>query len=91
LSRSYHHSAEIADAVHRIFTSRDVETDRVQRKPGRGCSARGDDFAGGVIEADVVRARSRHVATFDRDFARLPGPERAVLLGSDGGGESDRR
>ena len=53
---------------------------------------RGGDFAGGVIEADVVRARRRHVATFDRDFARLPGPERGVLLGSDGGGvETDRR
>jgi hypothetical protein len=43
---------------------------------------RGGDFADGIIEADAVRARSRHVTTFDQDFARLPGPGR-VLLGSD--------
>jgi predicted nucleic-acid-binding protein len=86
LKRSYrYHSDEIADAIRRIITSRDVQTDRVAAEVGLRMLGRGGDFADGVIEADAVRARSKHIVTFDQGFARLLGPERGVLLGSDGG------
>ena len=81
LKRAYRYSAnEIADAIRRIVTSRNVEADRVAAEAGLRMLDRGGDFADGVIEADAVRAKSQHVVTFDSDFAQLLGPERAMLL-----------
>ena len=82
LKRTYRHGAEeIAHAIRRIVTSRNVEVDRVAAEAGLRMLDRGGDFADGVIEADAVRAKSRHVVTFDSGFAQLLGPERAMLLG----------
>jgi predicted nucleic-acid-binding protein len=85
LKRAYRYQIdEIADAIRRIITSRNVEVDRPTAEAGLRMMERSGDFADGVIEADAVRAKSRHIVTFDQDFARLQGPERAVLLGAVG-------
>ncbi len=85
LKRAYRYRIEeIADAIRRIITSRNVEVDRPVAEAGLRAMERSGDFADGVIEVDAVRAKSRHIATFEQDFARLLGPERAVLLGAVG-------
>ena len=82
LKRAYRYNTnEIADAVRRIVTSRNVEADRVAAEAGLRMLDRGGDFADGIIEADAIRVKSRHVVTFDRNFAGLLGSERAMLLG----------
>ena len=40
----------------------------------------GGDFADGVIQADAIRGKCRHIVTSDRDFAGLLDPEHVVLL-----------
>jgi predicted nucleic-acid-binding protein len=85
LKRAYRYRIdEIADAIRRIITSRNVEVDRPTAEAGLRMMERSGDFADGVIEVDAARAKSRHIVTFDQEFARLLGPERAVLLGAVG-------
>ena len=87
LKRAYHYRTdEIADAIHRVVSSRNVDVDRPALEAGLRALARGGDFADGVVQLDATRARCRHFVTFDRDFARLLGPGGVILLGS---GERD--
>jgi predicted nucleic-acid-binding protein len=44
--------------------------------------AREGDFADGIVQTEAARARCRHIVTFDREFARLLGPDNVVLLES---------
>lgn len=84
LKRAYRYRSEqIADAIQRIIESRNVQVDRPAAEAGLGMLRRGGDFADGVIESDAMRARCRHIVTFDQHFARLIGPGRGVLLGSE--------
>ncbi len=84
LKRAYRYSSEhIADAIQRIIESRNVQVDRPAAEAGLRMLRRGGDFADGVIEADAMRARCSHIVTFDQHFARLIGPRRGVLLGSE--------
>ena len=84
LKRAYRYGREeIADAIQRIIESRNVEVDRPAAEAGLRMLRRGGDFADGVIEADAMRARCSHIVTFDQHFARLIGPRRGVLLGSE--------
>jgi predicted nucleic-acid-binding protein len=86
LKRAYRYGREeIADAIQRIIESRNVEVDPPAAGAGLRMLRRGGDFADGVIESDTRRARCRHIVTFDQDFARLIGPGRRVLLGSEPG------
>ena len=81
LKRAYRYrSEEIADAIRRIITSRNVEVDRPAAEAGLRMLGRGGDFADGIVHADAKRAGCRHVVTFDEDFARLLGAGHAVLL-----------
>ncbi len=81
LKRAYRYrNDEIADAIRRIIASRNIAVDRPVAEAGLNMLERGGDFADGVIKADAIRAKSRQIVTFDRDFARLLGPERAILL-----------
>lgn len=74
LRRAYRLSAtEIADAIQEIIESRNVATDRPAAETGLDLLRRGGDFADGVIRHDAERARCRHIATFDREFADLLG------------------
>lgn len=74
LRRAYRLSAaEIADAVHEIIESRNVAVDRPAAETGLDLLRRGGDFADGIIRYDADRARCRHIATFDQDFAGLLG------------------
>ena len=74
LRRAYRLSAaEIADAIQEIIESRNVAADRPAAETGLDLLRRGGDFADGVIRHDAERARCRHVATFDREFADLLG------------------
>ena len=82
LKRAYRYRAEqIAEAIRRIVTSRNVEVDRHAAESGLSTLEQGGDFADGVILVDTVRPGCRHMVTFDQDFARLLGSGRAVLLG----------
>jgi len=81
LKRAYRlTNAEIADAMQFVIESRNVEVDRPAAEMGLGMLRRGGDFADGIIQQDANRTRSRHVVTFDQDFAALLGPDRARLL-----------
>jgi len=71
---------EITAAISRVVESRNVISDRAAAEMGLIMLRRGGDFADGVIECDAMRARCRHIATFDQQFARLLDPERVVLL-----------
>lgn len=72
LRRAYRLSAaEIADAIQEIIESRNVAVDRPAAETGLVLLRRGGDFADGIIQHDADRARCRHIATFDQDFARL--------------------
>jgi predicted nucleic-acid-binding protein len=74
LRRAYRLSAtEIADAIQDIIESRNVAADRPAAETGLDLLRRGGDFADGVIRHDAERARCRHIATFDREFADLLG------------------
>jgi predicted nucleic-acid-binding protein len=85
LKRAYGYGAkEIGDAVRRIVTSRGVQLDRPAAEAGLRILARGGEFADGVIQSDASRARCRHIVTFDQDFARLFGPDQAILLDAKG-------
>ena len=64
-------AAEVADAVQEIIASRDAVVDRPAAESGLDLLRRGGDFADGVIRHEAERARCRHVATFDQDFAAL--------------------
>jgi len=82
LKRAYRYRTdEIADAIRRVVTSRNVDVDRHAAESGLGMLARGGDFADGIVQTDGTRARCRHIVTFDRDFARLLDPGGVVLLG----------
>ncbi len=70
----------VADALQQVIESRNVELDRPAAEAGLQMLRRGGDFADAIIWHDARRARCRHVATFDRDFAALLGAEHAVLL-----------
>jgi predicted nucleic-acid-binding protein len=83
LQRAYRLSnTEIADAMQFVIESRNVDVDRPAAEAGLHILRRGGDFAGGIIQHDAIRARCRHVVTFDRDFAELLGADHAVLLGT---------
>jgi len=82
LRRAYRYApAEIAAAIARIVTSRNVITDRAAAEAGLAMLRLSGDFADGIVHCDASRARCRHIVTFDRDFARLLDPARVVLLG----------
>lgn len=82
LGRAYRYTQEeIAAAIARIVSSRNVVTDRPVAEAGLAMLRRGGDFADGAVQCEANRARCRYVITFDRDFARLLGPDRVVLLG----------
>jgi len=83
LKRAYRlTNTEIADAMQFVIESRNVEVDRPAAESGLYMLRRGGDFADGIIQHDASRARCRHIATFDQDFAELLGVDRAVLLGT---------
>jgi predicted nucleic-acid-binding protein len=85
LKRTHRYSAnEIANAFREVMTSRNVEVDRLLVEAGLQMLENGGDFADGVIEAEAVRSKSRQIVTFDRDFARLLGMGRAMLLSTRG-------
>ena len=82
LKRAYRYRTnEIADAIRRVATSRNVDVDRHAAEAGLRMLAHGGDFADGIVQTDATRARCRHIVTFDRDFARLLDPGGVVLLG----------
>ena len=82
LKRAYRYRTdEIADAIRRIVTSRDVDVDRHAAEAGLGMLARDGDFADGIVQTEAARVGCRHIATFDREFARLLGPNNVMLLG----------
>jgi predicted nucleic-acid-binding protein len=74
-------AGEVATAIARIVTSRNVITDRAAAEAGLAMLRLGGDFADGVVQCEASRARCRHIVTFDRRFARLLGSDRVVLLG----------
>jgi predicted nucleic-acid-binding protein len=77
LRRAYRLSvAEVADSIREVIESRNVVVDRPAAEMGLAVLCAGSDFADGIIRHDAERARCRHIATFDRDFA--------VLLGAGG-------
>ncbi len=81
LKRAYRYRTEqIAEAIRAIATSRNVLVDRAAVEEGLRTLTQGGDFADGVVLTDTARAKCRHIATFDQDFARLAGPGRAQLL-----------
>jgi predicted nucleic-acid-binding protein len=81
LKRAYRYRTdEISDAIRRIVTSRDVDVDRHAAEAGLRMLARNGDFADGIVQTEAARTRCSNVVTFDRDFARLLGPDNAVLL-----------
>ena len=81
MKRAYRYRTdEIADAIRRIITSRDVDVDRHAVEAGLRMLARDGDFADGIVQTEAARVRCRHIVTFDRDFARLLGPDNVVLL-----------
>jgi predicted nucleic-acid-binding protein len=81
LKRAYRYQPdEIADAIQRIITSRNVDVDRPAAEAGLRLLDRGGDFADGVVCTDTTRTKCRCVATFDRDFARLLEPDQVMLL-----------
>lgn len=81
LKRAYRYrTEEIADAIQRIVTSLNAEVDRPAAEAGLRMLRRGGDFADGIVETEAIRARCHHLVTFDRAFAQLLGPDRAVLL-----------
>jgi predicted nucleic-acid-binding protein len=83
LKRAYRYQAEeIGEALRRIATSRNADVDRQAAEAGLRMLARGGDFADGVVETDAVRAKCRHIVTFDHDFAQLLRPDYPVLLGT---------
>jgi predicted nucleic-acid-binding protein len=81
LRRAYRYPTdEVANAIQRIVTSRNVDVDRPAAEAGLRVLARGGDFADGIIQTDAARARCRHIVTFNREFARLLGSDHVVLL-----------
>ncbi len=83
LKRAYRYRTdEIADAIRRIVSSHGVDVDRHAAEAGLRMLAREGDFADGIVQTEAARARCRHIVTFDREFARLLGPENVVLLES---------
>jgi predicted nucleic-acid-binding protein len=81
LRRAYRYRTnEIADAIRRVATSRNVDVDRHAAEAGLRMLGHGGDFADGVVQTDATRAKCRHIVTFDRDFARLLDPGGVVLL-----------
>ena len=85
LKRAYRYrSEEIADAIRRIVTGRNVDVDRNAAEAGLRMLARRGDFADGIVQTDAIRARCRHVVTFDRVFVQLLGPDHAMLLNTAG-------
>ena len=82
LGRAYRYTAaQIAEAIVRIVTSRNVIADRAAAEAGLTMLRLGGDFADGIVQCEAARARCRHLITFDRGFARLLDPDRVVLLG----------
>ena len=69
--------------AYRYRTSRNVDVDRHAAEAGLRMLGHGGDFADGVVQTDAIRAKCRHIVTFDRDFARLLDPGGVVLLGAE--------
>jgi predicted nucleic-acid-binding protein len=81
LRHAYHYTdADLDSAISGIIESRNVMCDREAAEMGLAMLRKGGDFADGVVENDAMRAKCRHIVTFDRQFARLLGSDRAILL-----------
>jgi predicted nucleic-acid-binding protein len=79
LRRAYRLSVgEISDSIREVIESRNVVVDRPAAEMGLALLRGGGDFADGIIRHDAERARCRHIATFDRDFAVLLGAKGVV-------------
>ena len=81
LKRAYRYTGrEIIDILRRFVAIRAVEIDRPAAEAGIAMLTRGGDFAEGVIRQEADRAKCDRLVTFDQGFARLPGPDKMVLL-----------
>ncbi|HEY1931735.1 MAG TPA: type II toxin-antitoxin system VapC family toxin [Acetobacteraceae bacterium] len=69
---------DIADSIRDVIESRNVVVDRPAAEMGLAVLRDGSDFADGIIQHDAERARCRHIATFDRDFAVVLGAKGVV-------------
>jgi len=81
LKRAYRYTGrEIIDILRRFVAIRAVEIDRPAAEAGIAMLTRGGDFAEGVIRQEADRANCGRLVTLDQGFARLPGPDKMVLL-----------
>ena len=83
LKRAYGYAGqEILDILRRIVAIRAVEIERPAAEAGIAMLARGGDFADGVVRHEPDSAKCDRLVTFDQSFARLLGPEKVALLGT---------